>query len=240
LLDEVAIAGRGKAEYLGPHEDATALVERFYQRIGKPYLTDITIDWGGMAVSEVEPAFVPDLSAFEPLVLHARYIGPLTGTVVVRGKIAGRPYEQSFKVAGDDNDPERSPIERLWARARISGLERSESWKGSQADTITTLALAHRLVTAYTSFVAIDSLVTGEAATSSIAQPNQAPLGVDIGMSGGTYAPGAVLDEVSTPYAAPRSGGCAGCTTAPNRDPKAALVVLTMMLGALWRRRSRT
>ncbi len=238
LLDEVAIAGRGKAEYLGPHEDGAALIDRFYQRIAKPYLTDITIDWGGMAVSEVEPAFVPDLSAFEPLVLHARYIGPLTGTIVVRGKIAGRPYEQSFKVTGDDNDPERSPIERLWARARISGLERAEQWKGSQADTITTLALAHRLVTAYTSFVAIDSLVTGEAATNSIAQPNEAPVGIDIGMSGGTYAGPVTLDAVEPMYAAPRSGGCAGCTTAPNRDPKGVLVVAFAAFIAVAARRS--
>src|SRR5512143_612433 len=43
LLDEVAIAGRGHAEFIGPNEDGTALVERFYRRIGKPYLTDISI-----------------------------------------------------------------------------------------------------------------------------------------------------------------------------------------------------
>src|SRR5262249_9523986 len=56
LLDEVAIAGRGFAEYLRPNEDPKELVDRFYRRIGKPYLTDITIDWGGLAVTEARPS----------------------------------------------------------------------------------------------------------------------------------------------------------------------------------------
>jgi Ca-activated chloride channel family protein len=237
LLDEVAIAGRGKAEYLGPHEDPTTLVDRFYQRIGKPYLTDVSIDWGTMAVSEVEPSSVPDVSAFEPLVVRARYTGSPTGTIVVRGNIAGRPYEQSFNVALDDADPERSPIERLWARARISGLERAEHWRGSQADAITTLALTHRLVTAYTSFVAVDSLVTGEAATKTIAQPSEAPLGVDIGMSGGTYA--SATDMVEEASLAPRGGGCAGCTTALHQPSNAALMALALLLAATIHRRQK-
>jgi Ca-activated chloride channel family protein len=240
LLDEVAIAGRGAAEYLRPNEDATALVERFYERIGKPYLTDVTIDWGGIAVSDVEPARLPDLSAFEPLVVHARYTGCPSGTVTVRGKIGGRPYQQAFTVSLDDKDPERSPLERLWARARIAGLERTAQWEGSHEEEITKLALAHRLVTAYTSFVAIDSEVSGPAARALIAQPNAAPAGVDIEMSGGSYAgakpqeaPGAgrVFDEA----APPRGGGCAGCTTSAaavgGRGGLFALAMLLLLAG---------
>ncbi len=243
LLDEVAIAGRGKAEYLGPHEDASALIERFYQRIGKPYLTDISIDWGGIEASQSEPVAIPDLSAFEPLVLYARYRGKPNGTITVRGKLAGKAYEQSFKVALDDANIERSPIERLWARARIAGLERSEHWQGSQQDGITELALAHRLVTAYTSFVAIDSVVTGDAAQKTVAQPNEAPFGVDLGMAGGEYASGGgggqnypaapMVDAMEV-----HGGGCAGCTTsAPGSDSRAWLVAIALSALVMRRRR---
>jgi Ca-activated chloride channel family protein len=249
LLDEVAIAGRGKAEYLGPNEDAQALVDRFYQRIGRPYLTDISIDWGGIQVSEAEPAFVPDLSAFEPLVVHARYVGKPEGTITVRGHIAGKPYEQSFKVALSENDPERSPLERLWARARIAGIERSEAWApGSQADTITTLALEHRLVSAYTSFVAIDSVATGGAATTQIAQPNAAPAGVNLGMAGGAYVGGSGAGSASPSRVEPEAadidvervhgGGCAGCTTSGSAA-RGVTQTGFLLLAILWLARRR-
>jgi Ca-activated chloride channel family protein len=212
LLDEVAIAGRGKAEYLGPNENATAMVDRFYQRIGRPYLTDIQIDWGGIQTQEMEPVMIPDLSAFEPLVIHARYNGKPEGTITVRGRVAGKPYEQAFKLALGESDPEHSPLERLWARARIAGMEHAEHVQGTLADNITGLALEHRLLTQYTAFVAIDTMSGGNAAAMRMQQPNEAPFGVNLNAAGGQYVNG------SAQYGA---GGAGSTTTVMSAPPPA-------------------
>jgi Ca-activated chloride channel family protein len=254
LLDEVAIAGRGKAEYLGPHEDATTLVDRFYQRIGRPYLTDISIDWGGIQTSEMEPAFIPDLSAFEPLDVHVRYTGKPNGTITVRGRIAGKPYEQAFKVALEESDPEHAPLERLWARARIAGLERAEHWQGSMSDLISGLALEHRLLTQYTAFVAIDTASAGAMAAMRVAQPNEIPAGVNIGAAGGTVVAGTTQNLPAPPEyagggghgeaydaaeveAVHAHGGCAGCSTTPARGASQSILLVLLTLFGI--RRSR-
>ena len=106
LLDEVSYVGRGTAEYLRPREDAKELVDRFYERIGKPYLTDIQLDWGGLPVGEVVPARMRDLSAFSPAIVLARYTAGGRGALTLRGKIGGRPFEQRIELTLPDRQVE--------------------------------------------------------------------------------------------------------------------------------------
>ncbi|MEJ2068593.1 MAG: VWA domain-containing protein, partial [Deltaproteobacteria bacterium] len=61
LLDRMAKVGRGQVTYCRYDEDPQAKVELFYERIAKPYLMDIEIDWGGLEVTEVFPQRIPDL-----------------------------------------------------------------------------------------------------------------------------------------------------------------------------------
>jgi uncharacterized protein (TIGR03382 family) len=167
--------------------------------------------------------------------------------------------EAAFKVSLDESNAERSPLERLWARARIAGLERSEHWNGSLADNRPGLALEHRLLTQYTSFVAIDTMSAGPMAATRITQPNEAPMGVSLNAAGGTQVTGA---GAVTTQALPQSpgryeessggdkqgaaeieavhsrGGCAGCsTTTPARGASQAVILGLLVLGAHRRRR---
>ena len=249
LLDEVAHAGRGYAEYVRPNEDAKRLVERFYQRIGKPYLTDIEIDWGTLAVSDARPTKIPDLSAFSPLVVHARYTKAASGDVIVKGRIAGKPFAQKIAVTLPDVEPKNAALSRLWARETIADLERMPH---AQIDTeaVTKVALAHDLVTAYTSFVAIDVTETNgrDGAPARVRQPSEAPAGVDLGAAGGevaysaaasvarsplpTSAGSSVKNELALEAAPGRRGGCAGCTTARSTG-RSGLEALGLALGAL-------
>src|SRR5205814_1473158 len=76
------------------NDDANKVMADYFQRISHPALTDVTIDWGGMQVSEVYPAKLPDLFVGRPVVITGRY-GGNGGEAGVRvgGKVGGGERE---------------------------------------------------------------------------------------------------------------------------------------------------
>lgn len=249
LLDEVAIAGRGYAEYMRPstaqrdgREDMNDLVERFYARIGLPYLTDIEIDWGKLAglVEDSRPAALPDLSALSPLVLHARYRGPGEGDITIKGRVAGRPRSQRLHVVLPAREEGHAEIEKLWARATIAEMEHASHGQESRvADAVTKVALAHGLMSKYTAFIGIDSTGPGvsDGDPTTVRQPSAAPADVDLAHAGGKMAeppPTSATEGCVAPRPAMldgvhRGGGCAGCTTATSTSGRPAIAVLLVL-----------
>ena len=61
LLEEMAELGRGAVQVVRPDEDTDAAVATFAARIARPLITDLTVDWNGLAVEDVSPAAIPDL-----------------------------------------------------------------------------------------------------------------------------------------------------------------------------------
>ena len=75
LLERMAKEGRGAVAYLGPQDSAKDIMAKFFGRISHPALTDIEIDWGGMAVSDVYPAKIPDMFVGRAVVVTGKYNG---------------------------------------------------------------------------------------------------------------------------------------------------------------------
>jgi Ca-activated chloride channel family protein len=97
----------------------------------------------------------PDLYAGEPLVVAVRLARP-AGTLEVSGRRGGQVWHAALPLSG--GGPETG-LNVLWARRKIEGL--LDGLTGSQPDeairgAVTRLALAHHLVSPYTSLVAID------------------------------------------------------------------------------------
>ena len=186
LLDGIGKAGRGATVILTNREDPVRAVGTIYRMIDHPILTDVKVSWGGLAVKDVMPVVLPDLVASRPLVLHGRYAKGGVGTVVVSGVANGRRVKVEVPVTLPNNEPRGAVLETLWARARIEALERS-LWDGPNdkaVETITSLGLDYRLVTAYTSFVAVDrSKKVGDGHSTTIVQPVDAPEDVDPAMA---------------------------------------------------------
>ena len=67
--------GRGEVEYVALNDDGSAAARRFHERVRNPLLTDISIDWNGMPVSDVYPKGIPDLFGAKPVILTGRYGG---------------------------------------------------------------------------------------------------------------------------------------------------------------------
>jgi Ca-activated chloride channel homolog len=187
LLEEMAGFGRGAVQIVRPDEDTAAAVATFHDRLARPVLTDVTIDWGGLAVADVTPAAVPDLFVGQPIVLAGHYTAPGAATVTVSGRSGGRDVKIAVAVdlpAASD----RAAIATVWARARIAELTRAEIRAATDAtrDEITSIALAHRLMSRYTAFVAVDRSRTttgGEAQT--VAVPVEVPAGLRATSGGG-------------------------------------------------------
>ncbi|MDB4993961.1 MAG: hypothetical protein JWM74_1393, partial [Myxococcaceae bacterium] len=256
LLDEVSLVGRGASEYLRPNEEPHELVERFYERIARPYLTDIQLDWGTLKVEDTIPGRIPDLHASQPLVVFGRYQAGGAGTVTIRGRLGGRPFEQKLELKLPDAPGGNVAIGRVWAREKIAELSRAEKQAGSREEEITKVALEHHLVSQYTSLVAIDDAPDQRKTNGFpllVNQPSESPEGVDLGSAGGQYAnapapPHEMSERLTSAGAVDseevhRSGGCAGCTvgaeTSSTSDVMKALGAALAFFIVLARRRKK-
>ncbi len=193
LLDKMAELGRGAAQYVLLQDNAEEPVKRFYERIRNPYLTDIEINWGDLEVSDIYPKRIPDLFVGQPLVLQGKYTRPGKGKVTLHARMGGRPFEQSVSISLPEAHPEAEAIATLWARARIEELSNRQLGDPQPAleEEITRVALAHRLVSAYTSFVAVEEkIVTGSEQPVLVEVPVEMPAGVSYeGVFGGEPRP---------------------------------------------------
>ena len=75
LLDGLATEGRGTVAYLGLDDSAAEVMEYYFERISRPALTDVAIDWNGLAATDVYPARLPDLFAGRPIVVTGKFRG---------------------------------------------------------------------------------------------------------------------------------------------------------------------
>ena len=90
LLEEMARIGRGAVEVVRPDEDTRAAVTRFHDRIARPLLTDISVDWGGLDVRTRSRPRSRTCSSGQPLVLAGRYQQPGRAHVIVHARKAGQ------------------------------------------------------------------------------------------------------------------------------------------------------
>ncbi|MEM8664074.1 MAG: VWA domain-containing protein, partial [Pseudomonadota bacterium] len=195
LLSAMAAEGRGIARTVDPSEDAHEAATAFAADFATPILTDIAINWGDLAVTEMTPARIPDLFAGRALRVMARYEGP-PGPVAVTGMMGGAPARLSIAVPAPASDAPALPL--VFARSRIADHERAlavgDVDKDQAREAITALGLNYGLQSRFTSFVATSTRVVNESGESRIAK---VPLPMPAGVSATTYptTPGASTPE---------------------------------------------
>ena len=186
LLDKMAEAGRGEVEYVSLNDDGSAAARRFHERVRNPLLTDISIDWGGLPVADVYPQRIPDLFGAKPLVVTGRYSAAGRASIRLKGKMGGNEFVREIPVEFPETMASHDVLAPLWARARIDNLM-GQDYAGAQTgnmnkelkDTITQLGIEFRLMTQFTSFVAVEELiVTDGGQPRRIEVPIETPEGV--------------------------------------------------------------
>jgi Ca-activated chloride channel family protein len=228
LLEKVAQEGRGEAQFVTLQENASEAAKQLYQHLRAPLLTDVVVDWGKLPVHDVYPARIPDVFAGRPVELTGRFSGPASGVVRVTGKRAGQPYEREIPVTLPAQGSENAVLASLWARSQIEDLM-SQDWMGAQMgkmrpdlkQEVTKLGLDYRLLTQFTSFVAVeDRVVNVNGAPKTVQVPVEMPQGMDYnGVFGGNRDR---LDQ----YARLQNGvALGGIAPVPNAGPVAKLAV---------------
>ena len=170
LLDKLAEGGGGARDYVAPGEDIEAKVSTLYQKVSRPALTDVRVEWRGVETSDVYPRPVPDLFHGSELTLYGRYKDGGRGTLVVTGKSGGRDVRFEYPVDLPKSETRNAFLPRLWAGQKIAheldALRLSNSPAGPEAvASIVKLAKKYGIVTPYTSF-----LVTEEGADRRVAE----------------------------------------------------------------------
>ncbi len=224
LIETMAKAGRGASEIVSLESKSDEAVQRFHERIQNPLLTDVHVEFGGLAVESIypDPKALPDLFSAQPLVLKGRYTQAGNGDVVIRGRTAKGPFERCIDVTLPEQQAEHDVLAPLWARAKIDDLM-AQDWLGIQQGTpkdtvkaeITKLGIAFSLVTHYTSFVAVEEKVINEnGQTKRVDVPVEMPDGVSyegiFGVKGDAAAAGGMACKSmnffsSMPASAPAS-----------------------------------
>jgi Ca-activated chloride channel family protein len=195
LATKMAQFGRGSFTHIADISEIREQMGRLLESIESPVLTDVRLSFEGVELAEVYPQRLPDLFLRQPLVVYGRISQGRKGTVRLMARAGDQPYEASF--AFDTATASFHPgITTLWARQRVEDL--MDRWRGSDEDARENLragviahAIRYRLVTRFTSLVAVEEVVAnvgGESRT--VAVPTELPAGMQLDKVFGAPATG--------------------------------------------------
>ncbi len=158
LLNRMAKVGRGAAAYLALDDSGAEVMRYFFNRISRPVLSDVEIDWGNMQVTGVYPKRLPDLFVGRAVVVTGKFTGEPVEPEI-RGRAGGQRVEYRASRHGGRDD--HAFIPNIWARLRIADLEDRRAWTHDPHDelagAIKKTALEYSLMSDYTAFVAVDA-----------------------------------------------------------------------------------
>ncbi|MHC4917015.1 MAG: VIT domain-containing protein, partial [Planctomycetota bacterium] len=162
LIDGVAKQGGGMSKVLSineKEEEVKNLVGKIMYRIQRAQLAGINIDWGRLNVYETYPARVPELWAGRPVIVHGRYTGGGEARIRISGEAEGRPVSWPLNVTLPVKESANDVLSTVWARKKIESLMDQVWVDGSpeMIEEVTEIALEHKLMSQYTSFVAVDT-----------------------------------------------------------------------------------
>jgi Ca-activated chloride channel family protein len=170
FVRRLARAGRGLAEFVVPGHAAEARIDEFFARLDRPLLTDLTLEIDGAQVVDSYPDPLPDLHAGEPLVISVRISGARPApSATLRAVSVDGPVEFPLEVRGAGAT--RAGIGARWATRRVLHLLDEMTTADEVRDEVVRLGRRFRLVTPFTSLVAVDASpsASGRHATHSIA-----------------------------------------------------------------------
>ncbi len=176
---------------LEEQKSALEAINRFNSRIKTPVLISPSVQFNGLPVTDVLPDPINDVFETQPIIITGRYTKASKGFVTLSGYSGQHAWEQNIPVdfsAAPSNNP---GLESLWARARVDAITNSDTPNAEDKKAqIIEVALEHKLLTQYTSFVAVEQkIVNPGGQNQSNDVPSEVPEGLDAEKSGATNGP---------------------------------------------------
>lgn len=166
FMRRTAEIGRGSFTHIGNTENVAERMKALFLKIERPAMTGLKAVWSGLSEdAEVTPypSLLPDLHDGEPVMLFARIrkpgAEPASHALSLSGRTGQADWRRTIDLASAQPG---SGIGTLWARARIHDLM-GTLHRGADPDSVrqavTATALQHRVVSRYTSLIAIENRV---------------------------------------------------------------------------------
>jgi Ca-activated chloride channel family protein len=181
FMRKAAEAGRGSYTYISALHEVSEKMEALFRKLEHPQVTDINMYWPSGVIVDSYPATVPDLYLGEPVSVKVQASNAFRNGAAVR--ITGNSVAGAWAADLSLDAPVQSEgVGALWARARIGELMDQERRGGNAEElrsSILETALAHHLVSKYTSLIAVDKTPVRPASDplSSEQVPNLMPYG---------------------------------------------------------------
>ncbi|CAA0107941.1 Uncharacterised protein [Halioglobus japonicus] len=184
FMRKAAEFGRGTHTHIGDINEVENSMAALFEQLARSAAVDFRIDWS--APVDAWPQRMPDLYQGQVLSAVANFGTAMpNGDVIVSGLVNGQAWTQKLQLTDStqlENAGTHDGVASVWARRKIAGL--MDQKMAGRAETevraeVLPLALAHQLLSPYTSFVAVEEVMSrptgGPIATSPV--PNTRPKG---------------------------------------------------------------
>src|SRR5436190_1092302 len=182
LATKMAQFGRGTFTHIADINETRAQMTQLFESIESPVLTDVKLSFEGVEVAEEYPERLPDLFERQPLLIFGRISKGRVGKAHLTAGAGNDPYETTI-----DFDSSRATfhpgITTLWARQRVEDLidrwrQTDENGQAEIRAKVIAHAIRYRLVTRFTSLVAVEEVVVNAGGRSStVPVPTELPAG---------------------------------------------------------------
>ena len=205
IIEGMAHVGMGEPFVITKPEDAPSKAERFRTMIQSPVLTRVKANFNGFTTYDVEPLSIPDVMAERPVIVFGKWRGKPQGKITLSGISGNGEYTNTIDVSSVKPLKTNSALKYLWARYRITLLSDYNKLRSDdkRIKEVTELGLTYNLLTAYTSFVAVDTEVRNkDGQLTTVKQPLPLPQGVSDYAVGGTaksYASAPFMAKLAAP-----------------------------------------
>jgi Ca-activated chloride channel homolog len=198
IIEGMARVGMGGPFVIAKADEAPAGAAAFRNMIQSPVLTQVKVDFKGFEAYDVEPPAIPDVLADRPVIVFGKWRGKAKGSIALSGITGEGAYREILDAGKVKPSEANAALRYLWARHRITLLSDYNKLRASDARIweVTELGLRYNLLTAYTSFVAVDSEVrSADGNPATVKQPLPLPEGVS------DYAIGGRMMQANAPMA---------------------------------------
>lgn len=154
FLEECAKVGNGFATPMVEGDAVGPLVDAAWNRLESPQIGNLSVDFGGLAVSDVLYPVSSRLYRGLPYRLYGKYAGGGPHTITVKGTRQGEPVSFSRTVDFSGEDALAWGIPKLWAREKIGQLMLQQGTGTANQAAITALSIEYQVLSRYTAFLA--------------------------------------------------------------------------------------
>ncbi|NVK30847.1 MAG: VWA domain-containing protein [Gammaproteobacteria bacterium] len=157
LLSEMAQVSNGFSQSISNSDDIMGILLSALNKVNYQALHNVELRINGIKTSDLTPEQPTTLYRGEQMVIFGHYYGSDDAEIVLNAKVSGQAHSFQTRYHFPDTATRNPEIERLWAYAKIQGLQNKADYLGvDRADfegAIVDLATEYGLVTDFTSMV---------------------------------------------------------------------------------------